>query len=254
MHTQSLQQQGWERGGRQDEQLGCGEHAERGCSAVRSLLGNLQASICRGDSSSQAIHQHQHQEGAILPSMNPTLISANVPATRAPPDSKAGLCPCWGGQAAQPEPAIISGFIILHSGCGTKELLGVNKRSFRECFTPGAARAALAAAPAAAQSSRALGGTGGSHLSQKHRCHLSLTLANELCTGEQEAWLAGQGLGVLGFPVPWTQTVLGMLQGCPAPWLYRAITARAGARPPAALRANGDLQQQKDACKLNNSS
>lgn len=90
-HTQSLQQPGWERGGRQDEQLGCGEHAERGCSAARSLLGNLQASICRGDSSSQAIYQPQHQEGAILPSMNPTLISANVPATRAPSDSRAML-------------------------------------------------------------------------------------------------------------------------------------------------------------------
>lgn len=46
-----------------------------------------------------------------------------------------------------------------------------------------------------------------------------------------------------------------MLQGCPAPRIERQqITDRAQARPPAGLTANGNLQQQREACKLNNSS
>lgn len=83
MHTQSLQQQGWERGGRQGEQLGC--RVWKACRA-RLLCHEITAwqpsglHLQRGDSSSQAICQHQ--EGADK-SMNPTLISANVPSTRA---------------------------------------------------------------------------------------------------------------------------------------------------------------------------
>lgn len=65
------------------------------------------------------------------------------------------VLPWWGGQAAQPERAIISGFMILDSDSGTKEPLGVNKRHFRECLTAGAARGALGAAPAASTQEQA---------------------------------------------------------------------------------------------------
>lgn len=72
-------------GGRRDRQsAGRVWIAEQGCSAMRSLLGNLQASIC----SSQAIYQ---QQGVILPCVNPTLISANVPSTRACGRARQGL-------------------------------------------------------------------------------------------------------------------------------------------------------------------
>lgn len=104
--------------------------------------------------------------------------------------------------------------MILDLDSGTKELLGVNKRRFRECLTTGAAGVALAAAPAAttaaARPSGSLAAAGVSHLSQKHRRGFSLALHREA-----ERQESVPGWESLGFCVSQTQTLLGIAA---APW------------------------------------
>lgn len=111
----------------------------------------------------------------------------------------------------------------------------------------------------------ASGAAGVSHISHKRHCQFLLALTNVHCTGTERStgaggWACWTWAGShWGFLSHKHETLLGNAAGMPNFPALKAVSVRmttdtTEARPPAGLKANGNLQQQKDVHKLNNSS